>query len=196
MLSLLDGGAAGTGRNGSGVDGGRVWSTAPDPDCLRGDGAHQVPSTFRWSRVVSTGACTGCGMAWTLGGDQEAQLPSGTAGEGSPSPPEDPGIMPAEGPALILDVHLGYAKEEVARGNILNTCPDHLKSTLSESDLSLDQLKAAVRLLNDYQDVFVGPDGEGGSTHLVKYRIATGGVKSFKLLVRRLDPAQCEIHHH
>ena len=72
-------------------------------------------------------------------------------------------------------------------------CPDHLKLTISEADLTVSQYKEAVQLLKENQDVFVGPDGKVGYTKLVKHKIDTGSVKPFKMPVRRMGPAQREI---
>ena len=73
------------------------------------------------------------------------------------------------------------------------SCPDHLKVTLLEADLSTAQFSEAVQLLNDYQDVFVGPDGKVGYTDLVKHKIDTGAEIPRKQAVRRMGPAQRDV---
>ena len=60
-----------------------------------------------------------------------------------------------------MDLFLGTAEEERA---FQSECPDHLKLTLAEADLSPNQFQEEVDLIIKYQDVFVGPDGKVGYT--------------------------------
>ena len=53
-------------------------------------------------------------------------------------------------------------------------------------------MKDVVKLLKDYQDVFVVVDGKVDYTDMVKHKIDTGDVVPSKLLLRHMGPAQRE----
>ena len=65
-------------------------------------------------------------------------------------------------PGSVLSVDWPRGAEGGVRGNILRNCPEHLKSTIAEAELSLSQLEEAVQLLSNYQDVFVGTNCSSG----------------------------------
>ena len=111
----------------------------------------------------------------------------------------------ARGPDLIPDLSVvASAIEDLEKGSgpevgldvgtsAMFGCPDHLHCTLSEAGLSAEQMKSAVGLLQEFQDVFVGKDGKVGYTELVKHKIDTGGTRPIKLPVRRMGPDQRDI---
>ena len=82
------------------------------------------------------------------------------------------------------DVHLVASKAG---------CPKHLTCVLPEEGLSRRQAREAGRLLRQYEDVFVGPDGKVGQTSLVEHTIDTGDARPFRIPVRRLGPVEREI---
>ena len=73
--------------------------------------------------------------------------------------------------------------------------PDHLKPLIESLSQKLsDQQRAKFkRLLVQFQDIFVGPDGQLGLTHLTKHCIDTGNHVPIKQRPRRLPIAQREI---
>jgi len=148
-------------------------------------------------RVVSTScviaSCADCGATCSSVRKSSSQVCQPAGVETLPSPDDPVNLLQSEVSASdLLDGRSLPAVGE-AKGHILAECPVHLKLTLSEADLSAVQLKEAVQLLNNYQDVFVGPDGKVGYTDLVRHRIDTGDVSPFKMPVRRMGPAQRDI---
>ena len=128
--------------------------------------------------------------------------PSGTGYDGAdviPSPvtiasncpgPVDPPRPEAEEGA---DGTEDCTVEVDSEGGVRKSCPDHLRVTLSGADLTVAHYNEAVQLLNEFQDVFVGPDGKVGYTDMVRHRIDTGDVPPRKQAVRRMEPAQRDI---
>ena len=70
--------------------------------------------------------------------------------------------------------------------------PDHIKPTLEDTELTPDQESSAVKMILRYLDVFTGPNGEYGRTHLVKHTIDTGDHKPVRQPARRLTWARQE----
>ena len=158
---------------------GLVWSKLPCLDSPRGDYASKSDSAVG-KDVGSVGRHTYRGVNGT-----EACIPVASV---VPVVRFNVPGVPASGGCM--DLFLGTAEEERA---FQSECPDHLKLTLAEADLSPNQFQEEVDLIIKYQDVFVGPDGKVGYTDLVKHRIDTGKVAPVKQPVRRMGPAQREI---
>jgi transposase InsO family protein/predicted aspartyl protease len=66
--------------------------------------------------------------------------------------------------------------------------PQHLQELYDRcrTDLDPEQTKALAGLLAEFQDVFVGPDGQMGRTTLVKHQIDTGNARPVRQAARRL----------
>ena len=73
--------------------------------------------------------------------------------------------------------------------------PSHFQPLVdtASSDLTSQQRLALTKLIIEYQDVFVGPDGCPGRTDLVEHKIDTGSSKPIKLPPRRTSYAQKKI---
>ena len=75
------------------------------------------------------------------------------------------------------------------------TLPDHLKPLVDNlsDDFTAEQKQQFSQLLNEFQDIFVGPDGKLGQTDLAYHRIETGDAKPIKLTPRKCPIAQREV---
>ena len=75
------------------------------------------------------------------------------------------------------------------------TLPDHLKPLVDHlsDELTAEQKQQFSQLLNEFQDIFVGPDGKLGQTDLAYHRIETGDAKPIKIPPRKCPIAQPEI---
>ena len=74
---------------------------------------------------------------------------------------------------------------------IFEDLPEHLHELIqkSSSDLTFENKEKLKDLLIEFQDVFVGPDGNLGQTGIVKHKINTGTAKPVKVPPRRVPPA-------
>jgi hypothetical protein len=70
--------------------------------------------------------------------------------------------------------------------------PEHLISLYKKSTENLTELEKSEvsKLLTEFQDIFVGPDGKFGRTPLAKHSIDTGNSKPIKIPPRRITYAQ------
>ncbi|MES9884702.1 MAG: RNase H-like domain-containing protein [Sedimenticola sp.] len=70
--------------------------------------------------------------------------------------------------------------------------PEHLKPLLDQASDSLtcEQKQSLQKLIVEYQDVFMSPDGELGRTDLVKHTIDTGNARPIKIPPRRVAQKQ------
>ena len=75
------------------------------------------------------------------------------------------------------------------------TLPDHLKPLVDHlsDELIAEQKQQLSQLLNEFQDIFVDPDGKLGQTDLAYHRIETGDAKPIKIPPRKCPIAQPEI---
>ncbi|MCG7869005.1 MAG: retroviral-like aspartic protease family protein, partial [Candidatus Thiodiazotropha taylori] len=66
--------------------------------------------------------------------------------------------------------------------------PDHLRNLVDESSANLctGEKEKLQCLIHEFQDIFVGPDGQLGQTNLAEHFIDTGDAKPFKLPARRI----------
>ena len=72
--------------------------------------------------------------------------------------------------------------------------PDYLQPILQNCAIKHDMLDEAVDLINEYEDVFVGPDGVlGRTTSCEGHRIDTGDTRPIRQRVRRVPPKRREI---
>ena len=76
--------------------------------------------------------------------------------------------------------------------NRLRAVPSHLQPLLDEAeqDLTATQYLQLEELLMNYQEIFLGPEGELGQTSLTEHTIDTGGAKPIKQPPRRVPLAQ------
>ena len=67
--------------------------------------------------------------------------------------------------------------------------PEHLKPLVTDMDeeITEQQISKLAGLVNEYADVFVGPDKKLGRTHLVKHDIDTGDAMPIKQRARRFS---------
>ena len=70
--------------------------------------------------------------------------------------------------------------------------PEHVRPTLKDTNLTPEQESSAVKMILRYLDVFTGPNGEYGRTHLVKHTIDIGDSLPVRQPVRRLAWARQE----
>ncbi|CAG2238862.1 unnamed protein product [Mytilus edulis] len=73
--------------------------------------------------------------------------------------------------------------------------PEHLKCMLEKvsSKLSKEQKEKIKRLIFNFQDIFLGPEGKLGRTELVKHTIDTGDARPIRIPPRRVALAQKDI---
>ncbi|CAC5369122.1 unnamed protein product [Mytilus coruscus] len=73
--------------------------------------------------------------------------------------------------------------------------PEHLKCMLEKvsSKLSKEQKEKIKRLIFNFQDIFLGPEGKLGRTDIVKHTIDTGDAKHIRISPRRVALAQKDI---
>ncbi|XP_069106466.1 uncharacterized protein [Argopecten irradians] len=81
--------------------------------------------------------------------------------------------------------------DEIVDSNL----PGHLEPLLEGvSDKLEDKEKAQIKqLLVDYQDIFMGPDGQLGRTHLGEHHIDTGQAEPIKIPARRISYGQKQV---
>ena len=72
-------------------------------------------------------------------------------------------------------------------------CREHMRCVFPDEGLTVRQVKEAVNLIMEYEDLFVGPDGKVGQTSLVKHTIDVGDDRPFRLPVRRFGVEDREI---
>ena len=90
-------------------------------------------------------------------------------------------------------------QEPVSKSTSENECsaslPVHLQPLIERASIELtsQQRHALEKVLIEYQDVFVGPDGRLGRTDLVKHKIDTGSSDPIRLPPRRTAYAQKKI---
>ena len=76
-----------------------------------------------------------------------------------------------------------------------NTIPDHLLPLVENVSpkLTKSEREQLADTVNEYADIFVGPDGRLGHTDVIEHEIDTGDARPIKLPVRRLPIAQREV---
>ncbi len=93
-----------------------------------------------------------------------------------------------------------YVVNQVSPGNgrgdrkvvTLNDVPEHLSCIMGEAseNLTPEQKLELAKILIEYEEVFVGPDGKIGKTNLVEHKIDTGDHVPIKQRARRLPFSQ------
>lgn len=73
-----------------------------------------------------------------------------------------------------------------------NSLPDHLKPLIENCSEKLgdSEINSLASVINEYTDIFVGPDGKLGHTDLVQHEINVGDARPIKLPLRRLPITQ------
>ncbi|CAG2213566.1 unnamed protein product [Mytilus edulis] len=76
-----------------------------------------------------------------------------------------------------------------------NTIPDHLLPLVENvsQKLTKSEREQLADTVNEYADIFVGPNGRLGHTDVIEHEIDTGDARPIKLPVRRLPIAQREV---
>ncbi|CAC5393543.1 unnamed protein product [Mytilus coruscus] len=95
-------------------------------------------------------------------------------------------VQPAE---QVLAVATSESKIEQNLSVTGNKLPEHLRPLVENSSerLSVKERESLASVINEYTDIFLGPDGQLGHTDLVQHEIDTGNSKPIKLPVNAIS---------
>ena len=120
--------------------------------------------------------------------------PSGVVSAGSTE--EGPVNIHYTGAEQVLHGDECPSKPDAASQTIpqMELLHEHMRSVIQNIDLTGKELLAAIELLNNYEDVFVGPDGQlGRTTACTGHRIETGDTQPVRQRLRRVPPKRRQI---
>ena len=95
----------------------------------------------------------------------------------------------------VCPVTESHSHSDNSESSVATDLPEHLQPLLDNlsPDLTSDERQQFCCLLSEFQDIFVGPDGQLGQTHLASHKIDVQNSKPIKIPPRKCPLSQREI---